>query len=112
MSDKIKVMPGRNGGTLNVGGNHGGGRPRKLPSLDEVGERVLNEEQKGMTAIEAIVRRLAISAIKGDNQAAKILLDRFYGVTTQMPQMPESAEGAVVFYFPNKHSRKRGEDQD
>lgn len=110
MSNEVKVMPGRNGGTLNVGGNHGGGRPRKLPSLDEVGEKVLSEEQHGMTALEAIVRRLAVSAIKGDNAAAKILLDRFYGVNTQIPQMPESAEGAIVFYIPNQHSRKRGEE--
>lgn len=24
---QVRTMPGRNGGTLNVGGNHGGGRP-------------------------------------------------------------------------------------
>ena len=78
-----KKQIGKNGGTLNVGGNNGGGRPKKLPNLDELGAQLLSEEKSGMTALEAMLKSMIHKAVKGDTAAAKLVLDRFYGVSRQ-----------------------------
>lgn len=59
------------------------GRKKKLPQLDELLANVLGEEQKGVTAAEAILKSLFNKALKGDTRAAEILLDRGYGKTKQ-----------------------------
>ena len=78
-----KKQVGKNGGTLNVGGNNGGGRPKKLPNLDELGAQLLSEEKSGMTALEAVIKSMIHKAVKGDTAAAKLVLDRFYGLAAQ-----------------------------
>ncbi len=77
--EEKKTRPGRNGGTLNVGGATNGGRPKKLPALDVLIAEVLADEQNGMTAAEAILKVIRGKAIKGDLKAAQMILDRAYG---------------------------------
>lgn len=78
-----KTRPGRNGGTLNTGGTTNGGRPRKLPAIDEIGAMLLSEERSGRIALEAIIASMIAKAVKGDPTAAKLVLDRFYGQSKQ-----------------------------
>ena len=59
------------------------GRPRKLPELDALLAAVLGEEKDGMTAAEAILKRLRQEAAKGNIRAAEILLNRAYGMPKQ-----------------------------
>jgi len=59
------------------------GRPRKLPELDALLAKVLGEEKDGMTAAEAILKRLRQEAAKGNLRAAEILLNRAYGMPRQ-----------------------------
>jgi hypothetical protein len=59
------------------------GRPKKLPNLDELGAQLLSEEKSGMTALEAVIKSMIHKAVKGDTAAAKLVLDRFYGLAAQ-----------------------------
>lgn len=91
-----ETMPGRNGGTLNKGGARNGGRPKKLKPLDDIGATVLTEVGKdGREVIEAIIRRLSDDAKNGNIQAAKVLLDRFYGKPRQHYEITGS-DGAPI----------------
>jgi hypothetical protein len=69
-----------------VSGNPNG-RPRKLPHLDEILANVLGQEKEvngeQITAAEAIIRSLLAQAAKGNIQAAKLLLERGYGLSKQ-----------------------------
>jgi hypothetical protein len=80
-------IKGKNGGTLqrlNKGetGNPNG-RPKKLPELDKLLADVLGEEKDGLTAAEAILKKLRQMATGGNLRAAEILLDRGYGKPRQ-----------------------------
>lgn len=77
------MRPGKNGGMLKTGGNNGGGRPPKLPELDKLLADVLGEEKDGVTAADAILRKLRAMAASGNIRAAEILLDRAYGKPKQ-----------------------------
>ena len=77
-----RTMPGRNGGTLTIGGREGG-RPKKLPELRDIMDNVMGDEQKGTTAAEAVLMALRQKAIKGDVQAIKVLLEYMYGKPSQ-----------------------------
>jgi hypothetical protein len=55
------------------------GRPKKLPELDKLLTDVLNEDRKGITAAESILKALVEKAIKGDIRAAELVLNRAYG---------------------------------
>ena len=59
------------------------GRPRKLPQLDKMLDEVLGDEKDGISAAEAILRKLRQMAISGNLRAAEILLDRAYGKAKQ-----------------------------
>jgi hypothetical protein len=60
------------------------GRPRKLPALDELMEKVMGEHgDKGITAMEAIIKAQRAKAARGDTRAAELLLDRAYGKAKQ-----------------------------
>jgi hypothetical protein len=80
-------MPGRNGGTLNrleKGETaNPNGRPKKLPVLDQLVADILGDEKDGITAAEAIFKKLRQEAIKGNLKAAEMLLDRAYGKPKQ-----------------------------
>lgn len=58
------------------------GRP-KLPDIKEALIKVLADEQEGMTALEAVIKKLRQMALKGDIRAIKELLDRGYGAPKQ-----------------------------
>lgn len=55
------------------------GRPKKLPALDALMEKVMGEEKDGKTAMEAIIAALRAKAARGDVRAAELLLNRAYG---------------------------------
>jgi hypothetical protein len=59
------------------------GRPKKLPELDKLLADVLGEEKDGLTAAEAILKKLRQMATTGNLRAAEILLDRGYGKPRQ-----------------------------
>jgi len=59
------------------------GRPKKLPELDKLLADVLGEEKDGLTAAEAILKKLRQMATGGNLRAAEILLDRGYGKPRQ-----------------------------
>jgi hypothetical protein len=59
------------------------GRPKKLPELDKLLADVLGEEKDGLTAAEAILKKLRQMATSGNLRAAEILLDRGYGKPKQ-----------------------------
>lgn len=80
-------MPGRNGGTLNKleKGETANpkGRPRKLPELPKLLADVMGEEKDGMTAAEAILKKLRQEAAKGNMRAIELLLKYSYGMPVQ-----------------------------
>ena len=59
------------------------GRPKKLPELDKLLADVLGEEKDGVTAADAILKKLRQMATQGNLRAAEILLDRAYGKPKQ-----------------------------
>ena len=59
------------------------GRPKKLPEIDKLLADVLGEEKDGLTAADAILRKLRAMAAAGNIRAAEILLDRAYGKARQ-----------------------------
>ena len=63
------------------------GRPKKLPEIDKLLADVLGEEKDGVTAADAILRKLRAMAAAGNIRAAEILLDRAYGKAKQNVSM-------------------------
>jgi hypothetical protein len=59
------------------------GRPKKLPEIDKLLADVLGEEKDGVSAADAILRKLRAMAAQGNIRAAEILLDRAYGKAKQ-----------------------------
>lgn len=78
------MREGRNGGKLKSGGTTNGGRPKKLPALKEIMEKVMSDERDGITAIEAVFMQLRAKASKGDIRAIQLLLDYAYGKPKQV----------------------------
>lgn len=68
------------------------GRPKKLPELDKLMADVLGEEKDGVTAAEAILKKLRQMASTGNLRAAEILLDRGYGKPKQQMDVATSGE--------------------
>ncbi len=90
------MREGRNGGKLLTGGNNGGGRPKKLPSIDLIMTNVMGDEKNGITAAEAIIMKLRDMATKGDIRAAQLLLDRAYGKAKQDIDITTQGEKVTV----------------
>ena len=83
-----ETQKGRNGGTINKGRDVAGpGRPRKIPAIDTILANVLGEERdingETISAAEAVLKSLLKQAMKGNVQAAKLLLERGYGLPKQ-----------------------------
>ena len=71
------------------------GRPKKLPALDKLMADVLGDEKDGVTAAEAILKKLRQMASTGNLRAAEILLDRGYGKPKQQLEHT-GAEGGPI----------------
>lgn len=56
---------------------------------------VMGEEKDGMTAAEAILKKLRQEAAKGNLRAAEILLNRAYGMPKQRTEVTGADGGAV-----------------
>ncbi len=80
--EKGKAVPGRKPFVKGKSGNPKG-RPKKIPQLDELLAELLCTKQKGKTAAEALLLSVFNQAIKGNVQAANIILDRAYGKAKQ-----------------------------
>lgn len=98
-------IPGRNGGKLRripkgTSGNPKG-RPKKLPELDKLLADVLGEEKDGVTAADAILRKLRAMAASGNIRAAEILLDRAYGKAKQSTDITTGGERITVTFAPS-----------
>jgi hypothetical protein len=77
------MRPGKYGGKLKTGGVHAkGGRP-KMPDLREAVAAVLADEKDGVTALDAVLKKLRQLAVQGNLKAADMLLDRAYGKPAQ-----------------------------
>ena len=73
------------------------GRPKKIPALDSLLAEVLGEENnRGKTAAEIILRALAKKASKGNIRAGEILLERAYGKAKQEIKIEEVVKGFVI----------------
>lgn len=76
------------------------GRPKKLPEIDKLLADVLGEEKDGITAADAILRKLRAMAAQGNIRAAEILLDRAYGKAKQTVDMEVTQRMTIVDDIP------------
>lgn len=65
------------------------GRPRKLPELKSLLDEVMGEEGAGMSAMEAMLKRIRKKAIDGDLRAAELLLKYSYGMPKQSVELSD-----------------------
>lgn len=78
-----------------------GGRPPKLPSLEEAVARVLGEvNSKGVTALDVIMERMKKSAKAGNLKAAALIFDRGYGRAKQFIEVDTPQRKATSDLFP------------
>ena len=71
------------------------GRPKKLPAIDELLDKVLGTDGSGKSEAEAILNALKAKAKRGDVRAAELLLDRAYGKAKQAIQMSGDKENPL-----------------
>lgn len=67
-----------------------------MPELEQLLIKVLAEEKDGMSAMEAILRRMRSSAANGNMKAAEILLERGYGKVKQQIEVEDTTTKIVV----------------
>lgn len=91
--EEYRFKPGQSGNP--------NGRPKKLPKLDDLLADILGEEKDGITAAEAILKRLRVQAAQGNLKAAEILLDRAYGKARQSVEVSGNADQPLVIKFPD-----------
>ena len=90
---KHQFKPGRSGNPK--------GRPKKLPRLDDLLSEIMGEEKDGMTAAEAILKRLRQMATQGNIKAAEMLLDRSYGKAKQPVEITGKDGAAIEIRWPD-----------
>jgi len=89
------MRPGKYGGKLKTGGtNPNAGRP-KMPDLRKAVAAVLADEKDGVTALDAVLKKLRQMAVQGNLKAADMLLDRAYGKPAQTLNTTDR-EGNIV----------------
>lgn len=71
------------------------GRPRKLPELDKLLDKVLG----GEIEMEAILTAMYKRALKGDIRAAELLLERGYGKVKQSVDSKIVAETKIIVTY-------------
>lgn len=68
-----------------------------MPELEELLVKILAEpSSKGMTAMEAIIRRLKTQAAAGNIKAAEILIERSYGKVKQKIEVEDTTVSIEV----------------
>ena len=77
------------------------GRPKKLPQLDVLLEKVLGEEKHEVTELERIIKKLKLKAKAGDIRAAELLLDRYFGKVAQKMQISTGDSEPTEFVLPS-----------
>lgn len=83
------------------------GRPKKMPELKEVLEKVMLDESKGITAVEAIILRLRQLAIGGNLKAIEMLMDRLYGKSKEIKDINLDAKiSTPIIEFTNGKKNK------
>lgn len=81
-----KIVKQKHGGSLKILEKGETANPKgrpKLPDLSALMDIVMGEEKDGITAAEAILKKLRHMASQGNLKAAEILLDRGYGKPKQ-----------------------------
>lgn len=68
------------------------GRP---PEISKAMAKLLVQEKNGINALEAILRSVLNEALKGNIHAAKLLLDRAYGMAPQKHELTGSDGGPI-----------------
>jgi len=58
-----------------------------MPDLREAVAAVLADEKDGVTALDAVLKKLRQLAVQGNLKAADMLLDRAYGKPTQTTEI-------------------------
>lgn len=92
-------IPGNKPFPKGVSGNPKG-RPKKLPELDKLLADILGEEKDGITAADAILRKLRAMAAQGNIRAIELLLDRAYGKAKQTVDMEVTQRMTIVDDIP------------
>lgn len=123
-----RTVPGRNGGTLtpyNPGeSGNSKGKPPGTRNLSTILRRMLDEDvtvnMNGQSFVitrgEALMLEKLRLATNSPFDAVRLaaikdIEDRLEGKPIQsLPPSSDNADGAVVFYIPNQHSRKRKSD--
>lgn len=77
------------------------GRP-KIPDLHELMAKVLGQEKRGKTEMEAVLEKLKNVAKKGNVRAAELLLNRNYGMPKQAHEI--SGPGGKDLFKPDLDS--------
>jgi hypothetical protein len=80
------------------------GRPKKLPAIDKLLEKVLGGITDDDTEAEKILEKLKERAIGGDVRAAEIILDRAYGKAKQSIDHTTAGESFNVKPFKFRRS--------
>ena len=105
------MREGKNGGKLKTGGTHkNSGRP-KMPDLREAVAAVLADEKDGVTALDAVLKKLRQMAVQGNLKAADMLLDRAYGKPTQTTQLTDADGNPAPFVIQIIQSAPPSTDQ-
>ena len=81
----------KKGETLNPNG-----RPKKLPELSKLMADILGDEKNGLTTAERILKAIEAKALKGDINAAEMLLDRGYGKPKQTQETNITSSDPLV----------------
>lgn len=63
------------------------GKNKKSIDLKETLTNALTEEKNGITLLEAIIKRAASDAVKGDNKARQFLIEYLFGKATQKTEI-------------------------
>jgi hypothetical protein len=93
-----QAVRGKNGGTLyppkKGHTNNPLGKPKKIPMLEELLEKYINQTSKNNTpAIEIVIQQLVKGAAHGDFRSIVYLLDRIYGKPKEIKEVTVDSVG-------------------
>lgn len=83
-----KFKPGQSGNP--------GGRPKKLPELQDLLADVLSEKSNGISTAEAILRKWIKMAKTGNLKAGELLINYAYGKPTQKMAMDDDYPNEIT----------------